>query len=303
MKKLIIAGGTGFIGQSIIDYYKNNVEEIVVLTRGKEFDKGNVKYVYWDAKNIGDWINELENTDVLINLVGKSVDCRYTQKNKTLILNSRVDSTHVLNQAINSCERPPKHFINSSTATIYRHSEDKQMTERAGEIGDDFSMNVAKNWENTFFNSETKQTIKTAIRTSIVLGKNGGALTPLKRLTKLGLGGKQGNGEQFVSWIHEDDLVAAIHFIITHKLEGPINVTAPNPIKNNVFMKLLRNELNIPFGINSPVFILKIGAALIGTETELVLKSRNVIPEILQENGFQFKFNTVDVALKDILKS
>lgn len=176
MKKLVIAGGTGFLGEVLINHFKNKLEEIVILTRGKSRIIETIKYVNWNAKTFSGWEKELENTSVLINLTGKSVDCRYTEENKTEILNSRIDSTKILNQAVLECKNPPLHWLNSSTSTIYRYSTDKEMDEYSGEIGNDFSMNVAKSWEKSFFEIETPKTIKTALRTSIVLGKKGGAL-------------------------------------------------------------------------------------------------------------------------------
>ena len=301
MKKLIIAAGTGFLGNVLIQHFKNKFEEIVILTRGKSEIKNQIKYVNWNAKSFSGWEKELENTDVVINLAGKSVDCRYTEKNKTEILASRIDSTKILNEAILQCKNPPKHFINSSTATIYRHSEDKEMDEYTGEIGNDFSMNVAKTWEKTFYEVETQKTLKTAIRTSIVLGKNGGAFIPLKRLTQLGLGGKNGNGSQFVSWIHEKDFARAVEFIIEKELSGCINVVSPLPVRNEEFMKKLQKEIGIPFGLLISKSMLEIGARIIKTETELVLKSRNVIPKRLTENGFEFQFGDIDKTFKNLL--
>ncbi|WP_445710108.1 TIGR01777 family oxidoreductase [Flavobacterium sp.] len=301
MKKIIIAAGTGFLGQVLVNYFKKEYTEIVVLTRGTDQIKDKVKYVHWDAKTLTGWENELENADVLINLAGKSVDCRYTDENKKEILASRVDSTAVLNIAVLSCANPPKHWLNSSTATIYRHSEDKQMTEENGEIGDDFSMNVAKTWEQTFFEVPTKNTLKTALRTSIVLGKKGGAFIPLKRLAQFGLGGKQGKGSQFVSWIHELDMVRAIEFILQEKLTGVINVVSPKPIKNDQFMKQLRKAIGMPIGLPTPLFLLKLGAKMIGTEPELVLKSRNVIPDRLLQKGFRFKYDTIEKTFNDLV--
>ena len=301
MKKLIIAAGNGFLGNVLIQHFKNKFEEIVILTRGKSEIKNQIKYVNWNAKSFSGWEKELENTDVVINLAGKSVDCRYTEKNKTEILASRIDSTKILNEAILQCKNPPKHFINSSTATIYRHSEDKEMDEYTGEIGNDFSMNVAKTWEKTFYEVETQKTLKTAIRTSIVLGKNGGAFIPLKRLTQLGLGGKNGNGSQFVSWIHEKDFARAVEFIIEKELSGSINVVSPLPVRNEEFMKKLQKEIGIPFGLLISKSMLEIGARIIKTETELVLKSRNVIPKRLTENGFEFQFGDIDKTFKNLL--
>ena len=299
--KLIIAAGTGFLGNVLIQHFNNKFEEIVILTRGKSEIKNNIKYVNWNAKTFSGWEKEIENADVIINLAGKSVDCRYTEKNKAEILASRIESTKILNEAILLCENPPKHFINSSTATIYRHSEDKEMDEYTGEIGNDFSMNVAKSWEKTFYEVETPKTLKTAIRTSIVLGKNGGAFIPLKKLTQFGLGGKNGNGRQFVSWIHEKDFARAIEFIIVKELSGSINVVSLLPVRNEEFMKKLQKAIGIPFGLPISKSMLEIGAKIIKTETELVLKSRNVIPKRLTENGFEFEFGDLDKTFKNLL--
>ena len=301
MKKLIIAAGTGFLGNVLINHFENKFAEIVVLTRGKASTSKNIKYINWDAKNLSGWQKELEKADVLINLAGKSVDCRYTEKNKAEIISSRIDSTRILNQAVLQCQNPPKHFINSSTATIYRHSEDKRMDEYSGEIGDNFSMNVAKEWEKVFYETETPNTIKTALRTSIVLGKKGGAFIPLKKLTQLGFGGKNGTGKQFISWIHEKDFARAIAFVIEKEISGNINIVSPNPIRNEEFTKKLQKAIGIPFGIPISETLLTIGAKIIQTETELVLKSRNVIPKRLEENGFEFEFSDLDKTFKDLL--
>lgn len=301
MKKLIIAAGTGFLGQVLVNYFKDEYTEIVVLTRGKSQIKDNINYVNWDAKTLTGWEKHLENATVLINLAGKSVDCRYTDENKKEILASRVDSTAILNIAVLSCTNPPKHWLNSSTATIYRHSKDKQMTEENGEIGNDFSMNVAKTWEQTFFEVPTKNTLKTALRTSIVLGKNGGAFIPLKQLAQFGLGGKQASGNQFISWLHELDFARAIEFIINENMTGVVNVVAPKPVQNKLFMKQLRSTLKMPIGLPTPKFLLEIGAKIIKTEPELVLKSRNVIPERLLEKGFRFEFDTLEKTFEDLV--
>jgi uncharacterized protein (TIGR01777 family) len=300
MKKLVIAAGTGFLGQVLVKHFKNKAEEIVVLTRGKSKVKNTVRYINWNAKSLTGWERELEGTDALINLAVKSVDCRYTPKNKSAIMASRVDSTAILNKAVLQCANPPKHWLNSSTATIYGHSEDKQMDEVNGEIGFDFSMNVARMWEKAFFQVETPQTKKTALRTSIVLGKNGGAYVPLKKLAYLGFGGKQGNGRQFVSWIHEKDFARAVAFILDKEIEGVVNVVSPTPVHNTAFMRTLREVKNIPFGIPIGTLLLRFGAKLIGTETELVLKSRNVIPKRLQENGFKFIYGDLEKALNKL---
>lgn len=300
MKKLIIAAGTGFLGKVLIKHFGGNTDEIIILTRAKSQSNKNIRYVNWDAKTITGWEKELEGADVLINLTGKSVDCRYTRKNKREIMASRINSTTILNKAVMQCNNPPKLWLNSSTATIYRHSLDKQMDEVNGEIGFDFSMNVAKAWERAFFQTETPNTKKTALRTSIVLGTEGGAFPVLKKLAKVALGGRQGNGRQFVSWIHEADFAGAVQFIIENEMEGIVNVVSPDPIRNSDFMQAIRKRVNIPFGISTSKTLLELGAMIIGTEPELVLKSRNVIPQRLLQSGFRFKHGTIDKALKDL---
>ncbi|AWK07328.1 TIGR01777 family protein [Flavobacterium crocinum] len=301
MNKLVIASGTGFLGQILVNHFKNKFEKIVILTRGKSQTIDGIKYVNWNARTFTGWEKELENATVLINLAGKSVDCRYTKENKKEILWSRIDSTKILNKAVLNCKNPPQHWLNSSTATIYRFSLDKQMDEIDGEIGNDFSINVALSWEKAFFKTETPKTMKTALRTSIVLGKNGGAFIPLKTLAKIGFGGKQGKGNQFVSWIHEDDFASAVDFIIQKEMTGVINIVSPTPIRNAVFMQKLRKIVGFPFGIPMTKFFLEIGSFFIRTETELVLKSRNVIPKRLLENGFRFKFGDIDEAFENLL--
>ncbi|MCD0473566.1 TIGR01777 family oxidoreductase [Flavobacterium sp. EDS] len=301
MSKLIIAAGTGFLGQVLVNHFKNKFEEIVILTRGKSQTIDAIKYVNWNAKTFSGWENELEGATALINLAGKSVDCRYTKENKREILLSRIESTRILNKAILNCVTPPKHWLNSSTATIYRFSLDKEMDETTGEIGNDFSINVALSWEKAFFKTETPNTLKTALRTSIVLGKKGGALIPLKTLAKIGFGGKQGKGNQFISWIHEDDFANAIDFILQKEMIGIVNLVSPKPIRDADFMKKLQRSIGFPFGIPLNTFLLKIGAFFIRTQPELVLKSRNVIPKRLIESGFKFKFDNIEVAFRNLL--
>ncbi|GGX16780.1 TIGR01777 family oxidoreductase [Aquimarina muelleri] len=302
MKKIVIAAGTGFLGKIVTEYFKTKVKTIIILTRGKNKKINNIKYVNWDAKTIGNWTNELNNADVLINLTGKSVDCRYNKKNKDLILHSRIDSTIILAEAIQKCTNPPKVWLNSSTATIYRHSSEKEMDETNGEIGTGFSVNVAKSWEKALFKQQTLNTRKVALRTAIVLGKNGGALQPILNLSKIGFGGKQGSGNQKISWIHELDFARSIEFIIhTKKIEGVINIVSPKPSSNSVFMKTLRKITRVPFGIPIPKPLLEFGAKLIKTETELILKSRNVIPKKLENNGFKFTYPELKTAINHLV--
>lgn len=300
MKKLVIAAGTGFLGKVLTRHFKDKADKIIILTRGKSRKENNISYIHWDAKTLSGWETELEDADELINLAGKSVDCRYNERNKSEIIASRVDSTVILNKAALHCTNPPKHWLNASTATIYRHSLDWQMDEATGETGHDFSMNVAKMWEKAFFATITPHTKKTALRTAIVVGKNGGAYPMLKRLAQIGFGGKQGNGRQFVSWIHEEDFARAVEFILQQEMEGVVNIVSPAPARNTHFMKALQKSINMPFGIPISNSLLKIGAAIIGTETELVLKSRNVIPARLHDKGFTFKYGELNQALQNL---
>ncbi|TGV02012.1 TIGR01777 family oxidoreductase [Flavivirga rizhaonensis] len=298
MKTIIIAGGSGFLGQILEDYFTKKEYLVKILTRYPKRKND----IYWNAKDLGEWAKELEKTECLINLTGKSVGCRYTEENKKLIYNSRINPTHLLGLAINHCKNPPKIWMNSSTATIYKHSLDKEMTEEHGEIGDDFSMNIAKSWEQAFNSRTTPKTRKIILRTSIVLGKNGGALLILKNITKFGLGGKQGSGNQKVSWIHQLDFVKIIEFLINHKnLSGIFNLCVPKPTNNNTLMKSLRKVLLPLFGIPHSKPLLEFGAKIIGTETELVLKSRNVIPKRLLYNGYSFKYTNIESALFNLL--
>lgn len=297
MKTLIIAGGSGFLGQVLKSYFKQKEYKVIVLTRQPKKENE----IYWDANNLDNWASVLENSDVLINLTGKSVNCRYNEKNKKLIYDSRINSTNILGLAINLCENPPKLWMNASTATIYRDSYDKEMSEENGETGDDFSMNIAKSWETAFYSITNPKTIKIALRTSIVLGKKGGAFKPLKKLTQFGLGGKQGHGKQKVSWIHELDFARAIEFLINNEtLKGNFNLSVPKPADNKTLMKSLRKSLRVAFGIPQSKILLKLGARIIGTETELILKSRNVIPKRLLNEGFSFKFPNIESAIKDL---
>lgn len=299
MKTITIAGGSGFLGQILENHFSKKGNQVFILTRNPKREND----LYWNAKDLGVWTNILERTDILINLTGKSVDCRYNDKNKSLIHNSRIDSTHILGLAINLCDKPPSVWINSSTATIYKHSLDKKMTEQNGDIGDDFSMDIAKSWEKAFSSIVNPKTRKIILRTAIVLGKNGGALVPLKNLINFGLGGKQGSGEQKFSWIHQKDFARAVEFLIQNKdLKGPFNLSVPNPITNNILMTSLRKVKKFPFGISHPECLVKLGAKLIGTEAELVLKSRNVVPQRLIKNGFHFQFVNIEKALIDLLR-
>jgi uncharacterized protein len=296
--KIIIAAGTGFLGKNLEKYFTDKGNQVYILTRNPK----RKNEMYWNAKTLGEWKKLLENSDILVNLAGKSVDCRYTEKNKKEIYNSRIESTKVLQQAIDECINKPKVWLNASSATIYIHSETHLNTEENGIIGDDFSMNICKSWEKEFFKVKTENVRKVALRTSVVLGNNGGVFPKLKTITKLGLGGKQGRGNQNISWIHIDDFCRAIEHIINNEnIVGEVNITAPNPLPNEEFMSKLTKEMKIPFGLNASVWQLEIASVFLRTETELLLKSRNVYPGKIMKSGFEFTYSKVDDVFKDLI--
>ena len=292
-KKIIIAGGSGFIGTYLTQKFKSLGYEVIIFSR-------QASHVNWN--NTTGMIAALENAEMLINLAGKSVDCRYTKNNKQQILSSRIETTNALGEAITQCKNPPVIWINASTATIYRHAEDRPMTESDGEIGKGFSVDVATNWEKAFFHFKLRETRQIALRIAIVLGKDGGVIRPFKNLVRFGLGGKQGNGKQMFSWIHVEDVFNIILFLQQHpNLSGVFNVAAPNPVSNKILMQAFRKTMSVKFGLPSPKWLLTIGAMIIKTETELILKSRWVIPKKLMLAGYYFTFKTIDEALKNIL--
>jgi uncharacterized protein (TIGR01777 family) len=302
LKKLILAGGTGFLGQAIINRFNNSSTQIVVFTRGASRKEKNVSYLNWDGKTIGSWVNELEDADAVINLTGKSVDCRYNEKNKAEIISSRVNATKILGEAIKKTINPPRVWLNCASATIYRNAEDRAMDEFDGQVGTGFSVDVCKQWEQSFNEAETPNTRKIALRISMVLGKGGGVMPVMTKLAKAGLGGKMGNGKQFISWIHEEDFLNALEWLIKNeKAAGVYNLAAPEPIPNKEFMKLMRNKLNKKIGLPAAEWMLKMGAVFLKTETELILKSRRVVPTKLLNEGFKFKFYSVEKALENLL--
>lgn len=347
-KKIIISGGRGFIAQQLAARWSAH-NEVILLTRGsgqadlsnryQELEKrSGLHYIQWDGKNPeASWTTALEGADLLLNLAGRSVNARYTKKNKRAILQSRLESTRALGKAVAGCQQPPAFWINASSATIYPHSttrpngEDvaisldkhqpwrrtsyestynkqdlKQAITAANIPGEsispdfDFSVQVCLLWEKAFFESPATACRKLALRTAITLGK-GGILTPFERMVRLGFGGHQGDGNQMFSWIHIEDLARIMEYCVDHAdMEGILNAAAPFPVKNREFMQQLRKVLHRPFGIPMPRWLLEWGARLIGTETELLLKSRYVVPTKLCDAGFQFKYSTIGRALEAI---
>lgn len=304
MKKIVLFAANGFIGKSIIDYvndYQKDYSVIAISRKPMTSLPQGVKNMLWDGKTIGPWAKELEGADLVINLAGKSVNCRYTAKNKAAIFASRLDSTRIIGEAIQDCSHKPDCWINVASATIYEHSLVRPNTEENGIIGKGFSVNVCRAWEKAFFAFKDLPTRQIILRSTIVLGKNGGVYPVLKKLARLGLGGKMGPGNQMISWIHIRDFCRALFFTADKGQTGSIyNFGAPNPVENHTFQKELRNSLSIPYFINQPVWMLKLGAVFIGTETELILKSRYVFPEKLMQENFQFDFPTIQSCLKSL---
>jgi len=301
-QKIILAGGNGYLGGLLAKHFSNITQTVIILARKPQLQKGNISTILWDGKTADTWVEELEGADLLINLCGKNVNCRYTYKNQKEIINSRVVPTRLLGNAIKNLTKPPKLWINVTSSTIYRHAEDHPQDEYTGEIGSGFSIDVCKAWENSFFETELPQTRRVALRMGIVLGLADGAFPRLLNLVKFGLGGKQGDGKQYVNWVHEQDAVRTIEWLFNqNEINGVVNCTAPHAVTNNELMQTIRKVYGISFGLPTPAWLLSIGAAIIGTETELILKSRWVKPAILLDHGFEFQYGKIDEAVHDIL--
>ncbi len=292
-RKVVLAGGTGFIGQYLEKKFTAMNIDVQIISRQSP-------HIAWD--DYQGIVQALDGAEMVINLAGKSVNCRYNEQNKREIMNSRVETTQTLGNAILDCEHPPAVWMNSSTATIYRHAEDRPMTETKGEIGTGFSVDVAKAWEEAFFAFNLPHTRQAALRIAIVLGPGGGVMTPFQNLVRFGLGGHQGSGKQMFSWIHVEDLFQIILFIQEwESLEGVFNCTSPNPVTNRELMATMRKVMHRKGGLPASTWMLNLGARIIRTEPELVLKSRWVIPNRLIKEGFMFKYGRLEKALQHIL--
>ena len=302
--KVVIFAANGYIGRVLTNYYADKKAEVVAITRSPFTYRNDITNLIWDGKNVNSsWTKALDGASLVINLAGKSVNCRYSEKNKKEIFDSRINATQAIAEAIQQCSRPPELWINSASATIYRHAEDKPMDEINGEIGTGFSVEVCKKWEKIFFETNTKCSRKIALRMAIVLGKNDGAFKRLQNMVKAGLGGRQGKGTQMFSWIHDFDLCNIMDFLVASRnLEGVYNAASPHPITNARLMNVIRNTMKVSFRIPSPKWLLKIGAFLIGTETELILKSRWVVPTKLLNAGFIFEYPEINTAVTEIIK-
>lgn len=306
--KIVIPGGTGQVGQILVPFFRSAGHEVVVL--GRRSDAG---VVTWDGRTLGPWASQIDGADVLINLAGRSVNCRYGPENRREIMSSRVESTRVLGEAVSAAKSPPKLWLQASTATIYRHRFDAPNDDTTGELGGgepgapdtwNFSIDVAKTWEATFNAIEMPSTRKVLMRSAITMSPTrGGAFDVLLGLARRGIGGQDGDGNQFVSWIHDQDFARAVQFLIDREdLSGPINLSSPNPVPNKDFMRALRDAWGTRIGIGAPAWLLEIAAYFMKTETELILKSRRVTPTLLTRAGFTFVHPSWPAAASDLVR-
>jgi len=303
-KTIVILGATGFLGRYTARFFAESGWDTVGFTRKANAITHCHQNVLWNPDTPEAMAVHLEGVDAVLNLAGRSVDCRYNLKNKADILRSRVETTRALGEAIAQCRQPPKAWLNAASATIYEAAYEVPQTEASSTLGRGFSVSVCRAWENAFFEPYLPGTRKVALRTSLVLGHGRNSVYPkLALLTRLGLGGKIGDGNQMVSWIHELDFARALAFIIENdSLVGVVNLAAPAPLPNGEFMQILREQLGIPFGIPTPQWLLQVGAFLLRTEPELVLKSRYVFPEKLLNERFVFRYPFIDEAFDNLAK-
>jgi len=307
--KIVIPGGSGQVGHILARHFHALGHSVTVFSRTPQTAPWHV--ILWDGVTHGNWIQKLDLSDVCINLAGRSVNCRYTPANRLAILESRICATRLLNEVVASLNHPPRIWLNASTATIYRHSLDRTMDEKDGELGGNeagapdtwnFSIDVAKAWEEAFFSTATPLTRKVALRSAMTFSPDrGGVFDVMSTLVRRGLGGRQGSGDQYVSWIHEADFVRAVDLLIARQeFTGVVNLASPNPLPNRDFMRGLREAWGVPFGLPVQGWSVEIGAFLMRTESELILKSRRVVPGRLLDAGFQFLFPEWPAAAREL---
>lgn len=305
----MIPGGSGQVGTILARAFVAEGHEVVILSRRQYAAPWRV--VEWDGATLGDWGGEIDGCDVVINLAGRSVNCRYTPVNRREIVESRVQSTRAIGLAIAAAKRPPSVWLQASTATIYAHRFDANNDESSGVIGGRepgvpetwrFSIEVANAWEAALNEAPVTSTRKVAMRSAMIMSPDrGGVFDTLCNLVRFGLGGRAAGGRQFMSWIHYDDFVSALRWLIAHEeIVGPVNVAAPEPITNADFMRDLRRAAGVPIGLPATGWMLEIGAVFLRTETELILKSRRVVPARLLESGFAFRYPSWPAAAADL---
>jgi uncharacterized protein len=309
--KIVIPGGTGQVGTLLARHFSQRGDEVVVLSRSCKTD-ADWKTVVWDGQSMGEWAQDIDGADVVINLAGRNVNCRYNEHNRTTIKQSRIDSTRVIGQAIQRASIPPHTWLQASTATIYEHTYGKPHDEKSSSIGGNedtpdtwqFSIDVATSWEEEAHRFNLSKTRLVLLRSAMTMSPDrGGIFDTLLRLIRFGLGGQSGNGRQFVSWIHDADFIRAIDSLIeSNELSGAVNISSPNPLPNKEFMRVLRSAWGIRAGLPATRWMLEIGAIFLKTETELILKSRRVIPGRLLDNGFKFQYSTWSEAAADLCR-
>ncbi|WP_260684130.1 TIGR01777 family oxidoreductase [Rhodococcus sp. KBS0724] len=294
MNNVVICGASGYIGQYLRCSLETSGINVRTIGRGNSCDG-----VWSDMQSV---VDVLDGADLVVNLAGRSVSCRYNKHNADEIFSSRVETTALLGRALDRTPQPPSLWINASTGTIYRDAHDRPMDENTGELGSGFSVAVARAWEQALFESPTPIR-KVALRMSIVLGAGGGTINPFINLTRLGFGGRMGDGRQMFSWVHVHDLARSIIHVYEHpEVSGPVNVASPDAVTNSVLMDEVRTSLGRARGLPTPDWMLKLGARVIRTEAELVLKSRWVAPGVLSDTGFQFTYPTLTSALNQIVQ-
>lgn len=299
MKKIVVAGANGFIGRHLVPTLAEKYEVVTLIRREEKIPGG--RNVLWDGKSQSAWSKELEGAFAVINLSGKSVNCRHNEQNKKIILDSRVESSEAIGRAIEACENPPSVWLNSSGISIYKETFDEPQNEGATEFDNDFLAEVTKEWEAACLKYAPK-TRKVLMRTSVILGLEDGSYPLIAKLTRLFAGGKQGSGKQHFSWMHVDDFCSVVkHTLLENDaINGPVNMCVPQSITNIEFMAAMRKAHHRPFGIPAPAFLLKIASTIIGTEASLVLKSAYIEPKVLEQNQASFQFPTIEAALKDL---
>jgi uncharacterized protein (TIGR01777 family) len=292
--KIVIAGGTGHLGQLLVTNFHTRGDNVVVLSRNVE-----AHAVRWDGKTLGPWTRQIDGAEVVINLAGRSVDCRYDERHRAEIMSSRVDSTRVIGEAIELAGSPPATWLQMGTATIYSHRFDAPNDELTGVIGGEadtppswkFSIDVARAWEKALADATTPATRKVTMRSAMVMALGAsGPFAALRRHVMLGCG-RLGDGRQYMSWIHERDFVRAVEWLMTHEeIEGAVNLASPEPLPNDEFISILGKACGARFGMPVSGWMVEAGAFLMRTEPELVLKSRRVIPTRLLQSGFTFDY-------------
>lgn len=296
-KTVVLAGASGFIGRYVRSRFEQDGWAVRTIGR-KGAGSSSASWNDDDALT-----RVLNGADLVVNLAGRSVSCRYSARNRTSILESRVRTTEALGRAIARCQEPPSTWLNASTGTIYRDARDRPQSENDGEPGTGFSVDVARAWETALDAAATPKTRKIPLRISIVLGPSGGALRPFANLARLGLGGHMGDGNQKFSWIHVEDLYRCMRFLHARTdITGPVNVASPDVVSNHELMRLVRRAYGKRFGVPTPAWLLRAGAVLIRTETELVLKSRWVLPQKLLSAGFIYRQPELGGALQQVAK-